>query len=241
MDIKYGIQLYSLRDRAPKDMQGALNDLGKMGYSMVEFAGFFGHSAQDVVAMLDNAGLTVSGTHSGLDDLVRDYDKTIAYHKALGNRNYIIPGHDLGSRKKLAEFVEHVNRLQPLMEKDGIKLGYHNHAHEFMPNDDGSMIYDTLRRETNLWLELDTFWAYKGKQDVLQLMEDLKGRLFFVHLKDGLEDGSGLPLGQGTAPVKAVREKALQMGVPMVVESETLKPSGTEEALICINYLKSLV
>ncbi len=240
MDRKYGIQLYSVRDRTPTDMKGALQDLAKMGYKMVEFAGFFGHSAQDVVAMLKDAGLTVSGTHSGLNDLLTDYDKTIAYHQAVGNKNYIIPGHDLGSKAKLAAFVEQVNRLQPQMEKDGIKLGYHNHAHEFLPNDDGSMIYDTLRAETKLWLELDTFWAYKGKQDVLQLMDDIKDRLFFVHLKDGLIDGTGYPLGQGTAPVKAVHDKALRMGVPMVVESETLKPSGTEEALVCINYLKSL-
>lgn len=240
MDRKYGIQLYSVRDRAPKDMKGVLQDLAKMGYKMVEFAGFFGHSAEEVVSMLRDAGLTVSGTHSGLNDLITDYDKTIAYHKAIGNTNYIIPGHDLGSAAKLKVFVEQVNRLKPLMEKEGIKLGYHNHSHEFIPNEDGSMIYDTLRAETSLWLELDTFWAYKGGQDPVQLMEDLKDRLFFVHLKDGFIDGRGLPLGQGNAPVKAVHDKALAMGVPMVVESETLTPSGIEEALVCINYLKSL-
>ena len=30
-----------------------------------------------------------------------------------------------------------------------------------------------------------------------------------------------------------------EVGIPMVVESETLKPSGMEEARICIEFLKA--
>ena len=92
MSRNYGIQLYSVRDRTPTDMKGVLNDLAQMGYKSVEFAGFFGHSAEDIVLMLKDAGLTLSGTHSGLNDLLTDYDSTIAYHKAIGNKHYIIPG-----------------------------------------------------------------------------------------------------------------------------------------------------
>ena len=44
----------------------------------------------------------------------------------------------------------------------------------------------------------------------------------------------------GDAPVKAVYEKAKEMGIPMVVESETITPSGLEEARICIEYLRSI-
>ena len=42
----YGIQLYSVRDTTPKDMEGTLRALSEMGYTSVEFAGFFGHSAE---------------------------------------------------------------------------------------------------------------------------------------------------------------------------------------------------
>ncbi len=44
----------------------------------------------------------------------------------------------------------------------------------------------------------------------------------------------------GTAPVPLVFNKAVEMGVPMVVESETCTPSGEEEARICIEYLRRL-
>ena len=50
---------------------------------------------------------------------------------------------------------------------------------------------------------------------------------------------NGTPLGMGTAPVAEVYAKAVEMGLPMVVESETLTPDGITEAQICIDYLKS--
>ena len=62
--MEYGIQLYSLRDLAEQNLGAALEAVAKMGYTHVEFAGFFGHSAEDVKAMLDHNGLKVSGTHA---------------------------------------------------------------------------------------------------------------------------------------------------------------------------------
>ena len=43
----------------------------------------------------------------------------------------------------------------------------------------------------------------------------------------------------GQAPCKAVYKKAVEMGVPMVVESETCTPDGPTEARICIEFLKA--
>jgi sugar phosphate isomerase/epimerase len=57
-------------------------------------------------------------------------------------------------------------------------------------------------------------------------------------LKDGFMGGKGIPLGQGDAPVKAVIEYAAKNGLTMVVESETLNPSGLAEAEACIEFLK---
>lgn len=71
-------------------------------------------------------------------------------------------------------------------------------------------------------------------------MERLKDRICFIHIKDGLADGNGKPLGLGEAPVADVYKKAVEMGIPMVVESETCNPTGLDEAEICIKYLRSL-
>ena len=52
-----GYQVYSARDDAQKDLFGTLKALKEMGYDGVEFAGFYGHSAQEVRGMLDDLGL----------------------------------------------------------------------------------------------------------------------------------------------------------------------------------------
>lgn len=237
--MEYGLQMYSVRDITQENLADAVAKVAKIGYKLIEFAGFFGNSADAVNAMLRENGVRVSGTHSSLNDLVNDYEATLAFHKAIGNANYIIPGHDLSTREKLDAFIEQVNRLQPMLEKEGIALGYHNHDHEFKPNNDGQIIYDELVKRTNLWLEIDTFWAYAGGKDPVAMMEALKDRLRFIHIKDGFANREGAPLGQGTAPVKAVYAKAKAMGIPMIVESETLKPDGLTEAQICFDFLKA--
>lgn len=106
--------------------------------------------------------------------------------------------------------------------------------------EEGYVPYDELVSRTNLHLEIDTYWAYVAGKDPVALMEQYKDRLDFIHIKDGYADGRGMPLGMGTAPVAAVYKKAVEMGIPMVVESETCTPDGITEARICFEYLKKL-
>ena len=121
--MEYGLQMYSVRDITQENLADAVAKVAKIGYKLIEFAGFFGNSADAVNAMLRENGVRVSGTHSSLNDLVNDYEATLAFHKAIGNANYIIPGHDLSTREKLDAFIEQVNRLQPMLEKEGMRWG----------------------------------------------------------------------------------------------------------------------
>ena len=61
--MDYGIQLYSVRDLAEKDLSAAVKHVAELGYSSVEFAGFFGHSPEEVNEMLRENNLRVSSTH----------------------------------------------------------------------------------------------------------------------------------------------------------------------------------
>ena len=98
----YGIQLYSVRDAMEKDVFSTLKKIAEIGYKYVEFAGFFGHSAEDIRNMLEDTGLVCSGTHSGWDDLRPEkIENTISYHKKIGNPYYIVPGADLSTLEKI--------------------------------------------------------------------------------------------------------------------------------------------
>lgn len=238
--MEYGIQLYSVRDLTEKNMEEALRQVSELGYKFVEFAGFFGIPAEEIKAMLDKYGLKVSGTHTGWKEIAEHFEETVAYHKAIGNKNIIIPGGDFSDQKKLDALIDMINEFQPKLAAEGITLGYHNHHKEFLPNKDGSNIEDQLIYRTNVMLEIDTYWAYVGMKNPIALLDRLGDRVKVIHIKDGDAEGNGTPLGMGTAPVADVYAKAIEMGLPMVVESETCNPDGMTEAKICIEYLKSL-
>ena len=238
--MEYGVQLYSVRDITGSSMGGALSSVAQQGYSFVEFAGFFGIGAKEISAMLNEYRLKVSGTHTGLAELLEKTEETIAYHKQIGNTNIFVPYAELDTQQKLDAFIENISTVQKKLKNSGIRLGYHNHAHEFKQNTDGSVAFEQLIYRTELDLEIDTFWAYAAGIDPVKLLDRLHDRVPVIHIKDGYENGEGMPLGMGTAPVKAVYQAAVKYGIPMVVESETLKPSGLSETDICIRYLRSL-
>lgn len=239
--MEYGLQMYSVRDITKKNLDKALKQVAQIGYKYIEFAGFFGHSAEQVKAMLDNYGLIVSGTHSGLDELDRDFAGTVKYHQAIGNTNYIIPGAPWGTAAELDDTIAKLNKYKPMLAAEGITLAYHNHDGEFRPNKDGQIAHEEMEKRTDVDFEIDTFWAFAAGRDPIETITRLKDRVHVIHLKDGIrKTKAGKSLGSGEAPVAAVRQKAIELGMRMVVESEGLDPDGLSEVTRCIEYLKTL-
>ena len=237
--MEYGLQLYSVRDLTEKNLEEALRQVAALGYKFVEFAGFFGHTAEQVKRMLDENGLTVSGTHTGWDELrPEQIEETIAYHKAIGNTNIIIPWGDYSTREKLEECLAILNSAGASLAKEGITLGYHNHHFEFETTDYGVRVYDEMLARTDVEFEIDTYWVWVAGLDPIELLEQLKGRVRVIHLKDGWKDHTGKSLGEGDAPVAMIRKYAIDNGLRIVVESEGLDPTGIEEVERCIRYLK---
>ena len=246
--MNYGLQLYSVRDITKDDFEGALRAVAEMGYKMVEPAGFFGNKAEDVAAMLKHYGLECCSTHTGFGLLKDNFDETLAYHKAIGCKNIILPSAPWNTKEELDMTVDYINKWQPVIEDEGMKLHYHNHSHEFFKNASGQIAHDELAERTNILFELDTFWVYNAKLDPVEIMKKYRDRLEFIHLKDGImqdystpgSHAKGMSVGSGEAPVLAVRKKAIEMGVQMVIESETLDPTGLEEVKRCIDFLKNV-
>ncbi len=247
--IEYGLQLYSVRDVAETDLKAGIRAAAEAGYHYMEFAGFFGNSAEDVKAWMEEYGVEVSGTHTGLDELTKDKIKdTIAFHHAIGCKHLIIPGGLPGStREKLEMGIAFLNEVQPILNAEGISLSFHNHSGEFIKNSYGAIMHEELQERTAIDFEIDTFWAFIAGVDPIALMNRLKDRIRVIHLRDGIpatETGNnsvvGKALGEGKAPVAAIRQAALDLGIFMVVESGGLDPTGPEEVGRCMRYLRSL-
>src|SRR6185312_3622768 len=77
---KVGIQLYTLRDDARRDLEGTLVNIANAGYKEVELLGSmnnFGMPAQQLRAILDRNGLAAPSTHIDVgvfEDLERQID-----------------------------------------------------------------------------------------------------------------------------------------------------------------------
>ena len=241
MAIEYGLQLFSLRDMSDKDLEGTLRAVAEMGYKYVEYAGYFGHSAEEIAGWQEKYGLSCSGTHTGWWELTpENIEGTIAFHKTIGNRNIIIPAAELDTLDKIIDFCAVMNKAQLRLAKEGISLGYHNHSHEFEIMPWGSTIHSELEKRGTFDFELDTYWVFNAGYDPVATLERLASRIKVIHLKDGLKGGIGKSLGQGEAPVKAVREAAIRLGLRIVVESEGCDPTGLEETKRCMDFLRAL-
>ena len=115
VNAKQALQLFSIRTyiRGKKDKDGkeiskgvglaqALKDVAAIGFTGVEFAGYYGNDAKTVKAMLDDAGLVACGTHVSNSEYGFDTDawkfdadvlkKTCAFNLGYGNDLIICPG-----------------------------------------------------------------------------------------------------------------------------------------------------
>ena len=243
--MHYGIQLYSVRDLTQSHgVLETLRRVAEIGYKSVEFAGFGASTTEEVRAELDALDLSVDGAHIGINALSPEMiEQTMKDLKTVGCNRIIIPAAKVNTMENINIFLEKLRAALPRLTDAGFEVGYHNHDFEYLPNEDGIIPMRVIEEKTNLFFELDTYWAYHAGLDPVAEMERMGKRLRMIHLKDGipaLGKESGKPLGEGNAPVKKVYETALAKGLPIIVESETLTPDGPTEALVCYRYLKSI-
>lgn len=250
----YGIQMYSIRDITKSDLRLGLRLVSEMGYKEVEFAGFFGNSADEVASWLKEYGLATVGTHTGIEAISPENIKaTISYHKAIGAKYLTVPGAKWSSEEDMRANIDAFNYADPILRSEGIILGYHNHSSEFYTTPYGKKVFDEIIARTDILLEVDTFWLYNAGIDPVPYLDLHKDRIKLIHLKDGKVDKSveksfssphvgavGAPVGDGELPIKQIVDWAVNNGVKIVVESEDLTPTGPLEVERCLKNLIEL-
>ena len=186
--FQVALQLYSIRDEMEKDMEGTLREVKAMGYDFVEFAGYFGRSAEEVRAMLDAAGLACVSVHQSYDVFLTNGEYEVDFLKTIGAKYCAVPwmkdGHK-GSEsfdKTLADYT----KISGMLKKAGIQFLYHNHDFEF-ETVDGKYKLDWLFESFPadvLQTEIDTCWVRYAGVDPCAYLRQYAGRAPVVHLKD---------------------------------------------------------
>ncbi len=218
MDI--AIQLYSVHTETEKDYKAAVAKVAEVGFQGVEFAGYGGMSADEMAAFLKENNLYSVGAHVGAERIRDSFLEELEYHKTIGSKYIICPYAPLNSIEEVKELAEVLNNAAKLAAGSGIKVGYHNHAHEFNVLD-GKYTLDLLAEYTSedVILELDVFWAAYAGVDPLTYIKRLGKKIELIHMKQINEAKENVDMSEGCIDMKAIRDTA-EYATHFVLEHE---------------------
>ncbi|MGC4191746.1 MAG: sugar phosphate isomerase/epimerase [Thermomicrobiales bacterium] len=196
MTIPVGLQLYSVRNELKRDPWGTLAAVAEAGFTQLEAANHnasndpgvgFGVGARDLRNQLDALGLSIVGCH--INPLHLDIlPGVLEYQAELGNTQFgcdieFFPYND---RDYVLRRCETFNQVGALAKERGMRFYYHNHFQEFQRFGD-EYVYDIILANTDpelVFLELDTYWMYRGGQDPIAWMNRFPERIILLHQKD---------------------------------------------------------
>ena len=213
---KLGIQLYTLRTVAAKDLGGTLARLATIGYKEIEFAGYYNHPAAEVRAMLDRYGLSAPSAHIDMAQLEGEAAATTYQDaKTIGLEWVTVPSLPRGRRDTVDDWkrlAQQFNAVAADARAQGFRFAYHNHNTEFRKVD-GAVPLEILLGETNPSLvsfEMDVYWVVNGGANPIDLLTRYPGRFKMLHLKDsmGPPEHKMADVGAGTIDFKAILARA---------------------------------
>ena len=247
---RVGIQLYSLRDDARRDLERTLADIASIGYKDVELLGSmnnFGMPPARLREVLDRNGLSAPSTHVGggaLDDLDRQLDVA----QTLGHQYLIVASLPIQGQRTPDDYRRWADRFNEAGRRArarGVWIGFHNHAND-MTVVDGTPLYDVLIERTDPSVvrhQLDTGNTAMGGRDPNEYMDRYGSRYWLFHIKDVARLGAtnDTELGKGAidfrrllASIDRIDEKHL------FVEQETYPGAPVDSLRRDYGYISTL-
>jgi sugar phosphate isomerase/epimerase len=234
--IPLGIQLWTVKSAAEKDLEGTLRKVHAAGFREIEFAGYYGKTPADIGKLMRDIGFTLVSTHAGAGDIAKRGDQILADAKALGLKYVIASSPGVSPEKDKLPWEERMkavdltdwkwnadlfNKFGKQVSDAGMSFGYHNHSAEFKKFD-GKTAFDHLFGMTDpahVKIQLDVGWVTVAGEDPIAILEKYKGRVVSLHVKDVGKRGAdgkeppSVALGEGVTDWKKVLGKAHATGV----------------------------
>lgn len=209
--MKYGVQFYTLRElcKTAEGLHQCLVKVKQMGYDGLQLSATEAFqkdvSPEQFRQWIDEIGLECWGTHRPWNQLLTQTEAESEMHSVIGASvigigiapNYCYEQGPKGWR----QFVLEIPAIADEFEKRGQSFAFHNHAIDF-ERKEGERGMDILMGEADPRLQfiLDTYWVVHAGADLIDVIQQLKGRIDLVHLKDKEAVGwetRFAPIGQG--------------------------------------------
>jgi sugar phosphate isomerase/epimerase len=250
-ELRIAAQLYTVREfmKTPAGIADTFRKVKEIGYNAVQVSGI-GYvdrgKAELVKRAAEEQELVICATHVVIDQLEREMDWVIEFHKMWGCRNVglgSMPDRFRGSREGYIEFAAAGSRFGKVLHENGLQFVYHNHNFEFH-RFDGLTGMDILLNETEpeyFGFIPDTYWIQAGGADPIEWIRKLKGRADVVHFKDMVMyrgEQAMAEVGEGNLNWPGIIEACLETGVQWAaVEQDVCRSDPFESLRISFKYL----
>ena len=203
------LQLYTVREQLNADRAGVLAQVAAMGYGAVEPFGIL-DDPDGLRADLDATGLFACSVHAAPTG--EDAEAVVRAARTLGADTVIIPylpPPRFADADSVQALARELTELAAWTAGQGLRLGYHNHDFELSSLVGGVPALEVLADYLGdaVLLEVDTYWAAVGGQDVPALLGRLGDRVRYLHVKDGPvvdRDDFMTALGIGRMPLAEI-------------------------------------
>jgi sugar phosphate isomerase/epimerase len=247
---RVGIQLYSLRDDARRDLERTLGEIAAIGYRDVELLGSFNNFDMPPARLrevLDRNGLRAPSTHvsgNALDDLERQLEEAMT----LGHQYIVVASLPIQGQRTLDDYRRWADRLNEAGQRTlrrGVRMAFHNHANDHTPID-GVVPYDLLVERTDpslVRLQLDTGNTAMAGRDPMEYLQRHRSRYWLFHIKDVPRLGatSDTELGKGVLDFRRLLAGIDDIDDKLVyVEQETYPGAPLESMRRDYAYISAL-
>jgi sugar phosphate isomerase/epimerase len=203
------LQLYTLRDRMASDSRLAvLRSVRGFGYGAIEPYDV-ATDPQRLRDDLDEAGLAVCAVHA--QALGPDAGDLLDGARTVGAGTVIVPAVPparFADAEAIQALARDLNEGAARAADMGLRFGYHNHWFELESDVGGVTGLEVLAHalDPNVVLEVDTYWAAVGGQDVPALLGRLGDKVRYLHVKDGpvTRNDPMTAVGAGRMPVAEI-------------------------------------
>lgn len=251
---KVGLQLYSLRDLIFKDPKAVLKSVSEFGYKELETFGYndgklFGMPVKEYGDYVKSLGMKTISGHYGIDLLSKNWEQACADAKSLGQEYVVVPWLNkefYSSLDVLKQTCATINKGAEVAKKNGLKMGYHNHAFEFQQVE-GQLMFDVMLNELDpklVGIEMDIFWVVNAGYDPIAYFNKYPGRFHQWHVKDmdKSDKSRNADVGTGSIDFKTIFANAKKSGMKhFYIEQETYPNNPTESVKNSIKNLLGIV
>lgn len=239
-----------VREEYKEDYWGTLQRVAEIGYEGIEApAALLEGDVKANVERFHALGLKAA-THSISKNQLADDDEVeriIREAHALQTKDVTLWWALADSREQLLKDAELYQRTGKRFAAEGLRLCYHNHAHEFQKVYNGLYALDILAEHTDpkaLYFRMDVAWIALGGANPAHILRKMAGRIPAIHIKDvyGIDEiGKWTAVGTGVVDIAGSIEAAKEIGGVewMTVEQDQLRHlTGLETALVSYLNLK---